>query len=75
MKNPGHRALDLVPEGRGWAVRRPGRASPESRHLFLEAAERAARRQLRQEGGGELRLRDPDGRITEKATVAVGDRP
>jgi uncharacterized protein DUF2188 len=75
MTNPGHRALELVPEGRGWAVRRPGRASPESRHLLLEAAERAARRQLRQEGGGELRVRGADGRIRDTATVAAGERP
>ena len=52
----------------------PGSARPESRHLFLEAAERAARRQLSQEGGGEMRFRGPDGRIRDTATVAPAAR-
>ena len=65
------RCLDVVPEGRGWAVKKPGQAKPESRHLFLEAAERAARRQLSHEGGGEMRFRGPDGSIRDTETVAA----
>jgi hypothetical protein len=62
--------LDVVPEGRGWAVRQPGQQQPQSRHLFLEAAERAAKRLLSAQGGGQVRICDCDGAIRTAETVA-----
>ena len=56
-------SLDVVPDGHGWAVKKPGERRPQSRHLFLEAAERAARRQLDRLGGGVVRIVERDGNV------------
>ena len=46
-----------------------------SLHSTQQAAERAARRQLRQQGGGELTTKGQNGRIRSKDTIAPGRDP
>lgn len=65
----------VVPDGKGWSVKKPGRDAPESRHRTQDAAEREAKRQVRDEGGGEVRIHRPDGTIRDSDTVAPGRDP
>ncbi len=65
----------VVPDAKGWAVRKPGKAAPESRHRTQGAAEREAKRQLRQGRGGEVRIHRPDGTIRDSDTVPPGRDP
>jgi hypothetical protein len=65
-----HNRIDIVPDGQGWAVKKSGEAAPQSRHRFLEAAERAAQRLLSEEGGGEVWFRDRDGVVRDAEIVA-----
>lgn len=65
----------VVPDGKGWSVRKPGVSTPESRHRTQDAAEREAKRQVRDDGGGEVRIHRPDGTIRDSDTVAPGRDP
>ena len=66
---------DVVPDGNSWSVKKPGKTAPESRHRTQDAAESEAKRQVRDEGGGEVRIHRPDGRIRDSDTVAPGCDP
>lgn len=68
-KQPAKR-LEIVPDGKDWAVTKPGQPRPHSRYRFLTAAERAAQRLLGEEGGGELLFRDRDGVVRDTEIVA-----
>ena len=63
--------LDIEPDGQGWAVKKPGQPVPQSRHRFLERAERAAQRLLSATGGGEVWFRDRDGVMRDAEIVAA----
>ncbi len=52
----------VVPAGPGkWAVKEPGKATPNSSHRTQEAAERAAKQALEKVGGGEAVIHDRGG--------------
>jgi hypothetical protein len=55
----------VVPDGKGWASVKPGASEPESRHRTQLAAVEAARRQVWEEGGGQLRIHDRSGLMME----------
>jgi len=65
----------VVRDGGGWAVKKPGTGSAESRHRTQAAAERQAKQQVRREGGGEVRIHGRDGKIRDSDTVAPGRDP
>jgi hypothetical protein len=65
----------VVRDGRGWAVKKPGNPTPESRHRTQGAAEDRAKDQVRREGGGEVRIHGRDGKIRDSDTVAPGRDP
>ena len=65
----------VVPDGKGWSVKKPGQAAPTSRHRTQDAAEREAKRQVRDEGGGEVRIHRPGGQIRDSDTVPPGRDP
>lgn len=59
----------------GWDVRKPG-ASRASAHTDTQAqAAEAARRIVRNGGGGEVRIHGRDGRIRDSDTIAPGNDP
>lgn len=66
---------DVSPSGNKWIVTAPGRRQPISEHRTQEAAERAAKEDLARHGGGEVRIRRPDGSIRDSDTVAPGRDP
>jgi len=61
--------------GGGWDVVRPGSSRPSSHHETQEAALEQALMLLRQRGGGELVVRDADGQISARKTVAAAPQP
>jgi hypothetical protein len=65
----------VVRDGKNWAVKKPGTATPVSRHRTQGAAEREANRQVGREGGGEVRIHGRDGRIRDSDTVPPGRDP
>lgn len=65
----------VVRDGGGWAVKKPGVVTPESRHRTQGAAEDRAKDQVRRAGGGEVRIHGRDGRIRDSDTVAPGRDP
>ena len=65
----------VVREGKGWAVKQPGKAEPESRHRTQRAAEKQAKERVREDGGGEVRIHGRDGRIRDSDTVHPGNDP
>lgn len=65
----------VVPRDGGWAVVKPGSSSPESTHRKQSTAEESAKRVVRKEGGGEVRIHGENGRIRDSDTVAPGRDP
>jgi hypothetical protein len=66
----------VVPAGPGkWAVKEPGKASPNSTHRTQDAAERAAKQDLRRSGGGEAVIHDRGGKIRDSDTVPPANDP
>lgn len=59
----------------GWNNRTPGAAQPNSRHRTQAAAEQRAKQDVAREGGGEVVIHRPDGRIRDSDTVAPGTDP
>lgn len=57
------------PEG-GWDVRKPSSKRASSHHATQKDAIQAARRILRNEGGGELLIKGRDGRIRDRSIVS-----
>lgn len=58
-----------------WANKRDGGARASSLHSTQKQAEKAAREQLKSEGGGELKIKDEQGRIRAKDTVPPAKDP
>ena len=59
----------------GWANKRNDAARASSVHRTQGDAERAARQNLANQGGGELTTKGRDGRIRSKDTIAPGRDP
>ena len=66
---------DVSPEGSRWKVTQPGRTEPISEHRTQANAERVAKRELAQAGGGEVRIHDRRGRIRDSDTVPPAKDP
>ena len=65
----------VVPDDGDWAVKRQGQPFPESKHPTQAEAIDHARTTIRAEGGGELTIHRPDGRIRERDTVPPKSDP
>lgn len=65
----------VVKHGSGWAVKKGGTTTPESTHRKQSAAEDAAKRTVKDLGGGEVRIQDHHGRFRDSDTVAPGRDP
>lgn len=65
----------VVPDGKGWSVKKAGQPEAESRHRTQGAAEDRAKQRVHQDGGGEVRIHRRDGRIRDSDTVAPGNDP
>jgi Uncharacterized protein conserved in bacteria (DUF2188) len=64
---------DVVKEGSQWAWKKPGSREPESTHRTQAEAERAAKKQVLQEGGGETRMHTASGQIRDSDTIGKKD--
>jgi hypothetical protein len=65
----------VVPAGKDWAVKTPGKPTPDSTHRTQGAAEAAAKAAVKRGGGGEVVIHDTGGRIRDKDTVAPARDP
>lgn len=68
------RTVSQRPNGE-WANKRDGADRASSLHNTQKQAEDAARRQIRQEGGGELKTKGENGRIRSKDTIKPAKDP
>ena len=59
----------------GWANKRDGASRPASIHPTQAAAVSQAREQLKNAGGGELKIKGEDGKIRAKDTIAPAKDP
>lgn len=64
----------VVPDGDGWAVKKPGQTSPESRHKTQQAAIDQARRGARRDQS-ELIIHRPNGQIRDRDSYGNDDFP
>lgn len=70
------RRRDVTPSKKnGWDVRAPGSSRASSRHGTQQEAIDAGRRILKNQGGGELRVKGRDGRVREQDTIPRGKDP
>lgn len=70
------RRRDVTPSSKGgWDVREPGSSRASSHHDTQQKAIDAGRRVLKNQGGGELRIKGRDGRVREQDTVPRGNDP
>ena len=58
-----------------WANKKDGGTRASSIHTTQSQATNAARAQLKQTGGGELKVKNEDGRIRSKDTIAPAKDP
>lgn len=65
----------VVKDGQGWAVKKAGRSTAESKHRTQQEAERAAKETVRDLGGGEVRIQNQKGRWRDSDTVAPAPDP
>lgn len=65
----------VVPHEEGWAVRAEGATRASSVHDTQAEAEAAAKEIVGNQGGGEVVIHRPDGRIRDSDTVAPGHDP
>jgi hypothetical protein len=74
MAKPGRR--DVVPSkgGKGWDVTNPGKKEPVSHHKTQTNAEKAAKKDIRPQGG-EVVIHGRDGRIRDKDTDPARQGP
>jgi hypothetical protein len=68
------RTVSPRPDGQ-WANKRNGAERASSLHPTQKRAEDAARRQIRQDGGGELTTQGTNGRIRSKDTIKPAKDP
>lgn len=67
---------DVTPsQGSGWDVRAPGSLRASSHHDTQQEAIGAGRRISENQGGGELRIKGRDGRVSKQDTVPRGNDP
>ena len=68
--------IRTVTPGEGdWTVDKPGASRPSSRHDTQAEAIDAARGYLRNEGGGQLKIKGTDGKIRSQDTIPNGNDP
>ncbi len=72
-KSPGRHVV-RKPTG-GWAVKKPGQTKPTGNGPTQAGAERAAKRQVAKEGGGEVVIHRPDGTIRDSDTIPPARDP
>lgn len=66
----------VVPNpGGGWDVKAPGAKRASGHHTTQVEAERRAKEIVGNEGGGEVVIHRPDGRIRDSDTVKPGNDP
>lgn len=68
------RTVSKRPDGQ-WANKRNDATRATSLHPTQSAAEKAARTQLKQQGGGELTTKGENGKIRSKDTISPGRDP
>lgn len=68
------RTVSQRDDGR-WANKRDGAERASSLHDTQAKAAAEAKRMLREEGGGELKVKSEDGKIRSKDTIAPGNDP
>ena len=73
MAKPSRRTV--TPRGDDWTVDRPGASRASSRHDTQAEAIDAARGFLRNEGGGELKIKGADGKVRAQDTIPNGNDP
>ncbi len=72
---PNRNTRHIVPAGpKKWAATEPGEGTT-STHRTREAAERAAKQDLRRAGGGEAIVHGSDGKIRDSDTVPPANDP
>jgi hypothetical protein len=59
----------------GWDIKEPGKTTPTGHEPTQADAERIAKQQVTQAGGGEVVIHRLDGRIRDKDTVAPANDP
>ncbi len=74
MTSRNERHVTPHPEG-GWQVTRPGAARALARTETQAQGIDRARELLRNDGGGELVIHRPDGRIRDSDTISPGNDP
>jgi len=75
MSKPNDRTVFRRPEDHKWMNKRNDCPRPSSVHDNQREAERAARENLRNQGGGELTTKGRDGVIRSKDTIPPGNDP
>ncbi len=66
------RTVSLRPDGQ-WANKKDGGQRASSLHRTQKQAESAARAALKRTGGGELKVKNEDGKIRSKDTIGRPD--
>lgn len=74
MSKDRDRTVSRRPDGT-WANKRNDASRASSLHKTQKEAEQAAKRMLRNQGGGELTIKGVDGKIRSKDTIAPGRDP
>ena len=74
MSKPRDRTVYRNDDGK-WANKRNDAGKASSVHDTQSEADRAARQNLKNQGGGELTTKGVDGRIRSKDTIAPGKDP
>lgn len=62
-----------APAGQRWKVTKPGQTTPTATARTQGAAEKAAKQQTSDAGGGQVYIHRPDGTIRDADTVAPGN--
>jgi hypothetical protein len=68
------RTVSQRPDGT-WANKKDGGERASSLHDTQKEAAKAAREQLKSSGGGELKVKDEQGKIRQKDTIAPAKDP
>jgi len=74
MSKPQDRSVFRRPDGQ-WANKRNDASKASSLHSTQQAADQAARQNLRNQGGGEVTTHGLNGRIRSKDTISPGNDP
>lgn len=65
----------VTPHDDGWGVQRAGGERPSGVHPTQAAAEAAAKKIAKNQGGGEVVIHRPDGTIRDKDTIPPANDP